>query len=281
MKPMTRLACLCLLLAPLSAGAELELPRWEIGAGVAGFSHPDYRGASHVNYRAFPAPYLVYRGDRLQVKRDGLQLRLFGVERLRLGISAAASLPGDDEAQDSPRAGMPALDPTFEIGPSLDIGLGPEASPWAWRFRVPVRVVVATDFSRFDRTGWVANPHLNTRRDWRRGDWSWQLSTNLGALWATREHHAYFYEVDPAFATPDRPAYRARSGYSGARLSGSLSARRERLRIGIGVVHDRLDGAVFEDSPVVQTDAATLVGAWLTWELWRSRETVRVGDEDR
>lgn len=276
---MNRLPLWCLLLLPLVASAEIELPRWEIGAGVAGFSHPDYRGARHVNYRAFPAPYLVYRGDRLQVKRDGLQLRLFGLDRLRLSISAAASLPGDDDASDSPRAGMPELDPTFEIGPSLDIGLGGADAPWSWRFRVPVRVVLATDLRQFDRAGWVTNPHLNTRQDWQRGDWNWRLSTNLGALWATREHHAYFYEVDPAFATPQRPVYRASGGYSGARLSGSLSARRDRLRIGLGVVHDRLDGASFDDSPLVQTDSATLIGAWITWELWRSRDTVTVGDD--
>jgi outer membrane scaffolding protein for murein synthesis (MipA/OmpV family) len=255
------------------------LPRWEVGAGVASLTNPDYRGAEHYNFRAFPVPYLVYRGERLRVTRDGFSARLFGSDRLLLNLSLAVSLPGSGDAADSPRAGMPKLLSTFELGPSLDYWLyEPRSNQWNWRLRLPVRSVAATNFQKFEQAGWLAHPYLQLSRGTRIGSWSAKFSASLGAVWATRQYHSYFYEVDPQYATPDRPAYEAGGGYSGARGSLYLGLSRGPWRIGLGVVDDWLAGASFMDSPLVQTRNAAVIAFGIAYRFWASDKMVEVDD---
>lgn len=260
-----------------SAGAAEPLPRLEAGIGVATLVHPDYRGSSRYNLSAFPLPYVIYRGDVVRVTREGLRAQLLDRDRLNLTMSAALSLPGGADG-DSARRGMPRLMPTFEAGPSLDWSLHEPDSPVSVRLRLPVRAVVATDFRNIESAGWLAHPHLQVDRAFGVGGWTLNTGASAGPLWATRQYHAYFYEVAPRYESlPERPAYAARGGYSGTRAVAFVTLRKERWRVGIGLLSDWLDGAAFEDSPLVETQGATVLGIGVSYRLWARDD--RVADD--
>lgn len=272
----TLMAVLCG--APALAQSPAQ-PVWEVGPALGVVHYPDYRGARNDNLIVIPAPYLVYRGERVRISRDGIKAELIEGSRLELSLSAGFSLPGDDDDPDSPRAGMPELLPTFEVGPSLDWWLRePVLGRWNWRLRLPVRAVAATDLRDFEHAGWLAVPHLRVDRGLRLAGWGVNLGASAGALIATRKYHAYFYEVPPEFATAERPAYDAEGGYSGTRLGLSVGATRGRWRVGLGAGADLLSGAAFEDSPLVQTDRSLVIGAGISYRLWASDQVV-VEDE--
>lgn len=229
-------------------------------------SNPDYSGSANISTTVLPVPYFAYRGERLQISRDGLVARLFNTTNLRLGVSGSASLPGN-ESQQGVRRGMPRLLPTFEIGPSLEWRLGDVGG--RWDLRLPVRAVAAADLDEFESIGWLTNPHLRFEQGRMLGDWTIEGAVTTGPLWASREYHRYFYRVGSQFATPLRPAYEPAGGYSGARATAFLGLRRGAWRVGLGVGHDLLAGAVIRDSPLVETGYATYIAMGVFYSLWR------------
>ncbi len=191
-----------------SARAE-EKPLWELGLGVAPLSFPAYRGSEKQNIHVLPLPYVVYRGDRLQVDRQGIRGLLFGVDRVNLKLSFSGSVPVESDDSGA-RRGMPDLDPTFEVGPVLEILLARDQTGREIHFKVPARAIIATDFTSIGYEGFLFHPHFNANAPKVFGGWNFGLS--LGPLFATREYHDYYYGVDPEFATSSRPVYSATGG---------------------------------------------------------------------
>jgi len=244
-------------------------PRWELGLGAALLARPDYRGSAQFSTTVLPVPYVVYRGERVQLSREGLMARLFDSENVRLGLSLSASLPGHD-SEDGLRRGMPDLLPTFEAGPSLDWRLGEAGGHWD--LRLPVRAVAAADLGEFEGIGWLVSPQLRFSRSQGMGEWKVETAAGIGPLWASRKYHRYFYRVEPQYATPQRPAYDPGSGYSGARATAYLGVRRGAWRLGLGITRDELAGSVMRDSPLVETDHATVVALGVFYALWASEQ---------
>src|SRR5690606_40293155 len=87
-----------LLLLSLASGASHgeQLPRWEIGAGLATLNLPDYRGSDERTTYLLPMPYVVYRGEYLRADREGLRGVLFEDERIQLNLSLNGTLPVSD-----------------------------------------------------------------------------------------------------------------------------------------------------------------------------------------
>ena len=56
----------------------------------------------------------------------------------------------------------------------------------------------------------------------------------------------------------------------------SASRRFDRFWVGSFLRYDNLEGATFDDSPLVETDHAISAGIAISWILWQSDETVRV-----
>ena len=138
-----------------------EKPLWEVGIGVAGLYLPDYRGSDEGQFYALPYPYIIYRGDFLRVDRDRISGRIFETDRLLLDVSFYGSVPVDSDNNDA-RRGMDDLDPTFEVGPALDvILLKGERDRYKLSLNLPVRAVFSTDFSDIHHRGWVFSPRLN------------------------------------------------------------------------------------------------------------------------
>ncbi len=270
---------LSLLALAAPAHADDRLPLWEVGMSVSGVTHPDYRGSRHYNVTPLPLPYFVYRGDKFRITREGVKAELLERPHFKIDLSVAASLPNSGNTDDTPREGMPRLLPTFEVGPSFDYWFTPDTpGQWHARLRVPVRAVAGFNVKRSRRVGFLAYPHLQFDRSTSIDDWKLSWSLGAGALWAEHDYHNYFYGVDPQYVTAERPEYHARPGYSGARAGGFLSTGRGRWRAGAGVTLDWLDGAVFRDSPLVETRHALVAGVFFTYRLWSSDE--RVGEEE-
>lgn len=241
-----------------------ELPRWELGLGLAGLSIPDYRGSDRQRAYLLPLPYVQYRGDFLQIDREGAHAKLFTSERLRLELSVAAGPPARSEDNDA-RRGMPDLDPTVEAGAALQIFLARDALRGrAWSVQLPWRVVVATDLTQAQGIGWVFAPSLDYEA---RNDGGWGVGVALGPLYASEKYHDYYYEVAPAFATATRPVYDAPGGYSGSRLTVTASRRFPAFWVGAFARYDRLGGAAFADSPLVKKNESFMAGAGIAWIL--------------
>lgn len=276
---MRMLVGLALFACALQARAELK-PEWELGAGVTGFTLPDYRGSDESRGYVLPFPYVIYRGNRLRLDRQGLRGVLFEGNRFEFDLSMNATPPVDSD-KNRAREGMPHLDPTLEIGPRLNYTIARNrAHDWALTFRLPVRAVIATDLSHWKSAGYTAYPHLayETRPALFGG--TWNIGVQAGPLYGTRGYHEYFYQVDPAHATPERPAYEARGGYSGALAIASISRRFQTLWLGAFVRYDTLKGAAFESSPLVRRDYALMAGVAVAWVFAESARRVEVDVED-
>ena len=252
-----------------------EMPLWEVGAGFTGLSLPEYRGADRQRLLLLPLPYLVYRGKLLRVDRKGVYGLLFESDRVRLNMSFDAGAPVRSSGNNA-RTGMSDLDPSVQIGPSLEVCLVNDCTgDRALQFRLPLRAVYMIKNSRMDGTGWVINPQLNFDLK-NAGQSAWNIGAAMGPLFATESYHDYYYEVSPEFSIPgSRPAYDARGGYSGSLAILSLSKRFDRHWFGSFLRYDNLSGAVFEHSPLVRTRHVFMVGFGVAWILDQSLTLVR------
>jgi outer membrane scaffolding protein for murein synthesis (MipA/OmpV family) len=243
---------------------------WEIGIGIGGVYGPDYRGADEEQGYLLPFPYLLYHGERVTIDQEGARGRLFSSPRLTLYVSGGAGLPADSQ-KNAARAGMADLLPTWEIGPALDVQLWRDAGGrHALSLRLPLRAVIATDLADVRDAGILFAPHLDYRgAGLMRSEWKPTLS--VGPLFASERYHEYFYEVESASATASRPAYEARGGYSGSRTTVMLSRDYGRVWAGAFVRYDWLDGAVFEDSPLVRRERSVIAGVAVTYALITGR----------
>lgn len=251
-----------------------DLPLWEVGPAIAVINFPDYRGSDQRRTWALPFPYVRYRGEFLRVDDRGLRGLFFKSDTTELNISLNGTIPVDSEHNDA-RRGMPDLDPTLEIGPTFDAAL--------WRsdnekrrleLRLPLRAVIATDFSRARHEGWVFAPNLNIDVDDVMGRPGWKFGLMGGPVYSDRRYNNYFYAVEPAFATATRPAYAPGSGYAGAQFIVSLNKRYRDFWVGGFARWDTLRGAAFEDSPLVKDRQYFAAGVAMAWILGKSKTNV-------
>jgi hypothetical protein len=168
------------------------------------------------------------------------------------------------------RQGMPDLQPTVELGPSLDLNL--------WRtpdrrtrldLRLPVRTAVTVK-EGMDEVGWVFSPRLNLDITDVAGLAGWNLGLLAGPMVGSERNHDYFYSVAPQYATADRPAFDAKGGYAGSQFMMTLSKRYPKYWLGAFVRQDTLKGAVFADSPLVKREGYFAAGVGIAWILGES-----------
>jgi hypothetical protein len=176
---------------------------------------------------------------------------------------------GDNQA----RQGMPDLDPTLEIGPSLNIALHRSAAT-RMELRLPVRTVAAADLPHVRHAGWLFQPSINVDVRAPLGYAGWKLGLQAGPVFSDRRYNRYFYAVDPAFATPERRAYQPGGGFAGTQLIAALSRRFPGFWLGGFAKWDSLDSAVFADSPLVTAKRHFTAGFAISWILGRSERMV-------
>jgi len=259
--------------APAGAPAG-QLPLWEAGGGVTVLSLPDYRGSNERRPWVLPFPYLVYRGEFLKADERRVRGLFFKTASVELDASVNAQPPVDSSENDA-RRGMPDLDPVVEFGPSLNLSLHRSADRRTEvELRFPVRAAFATDFSYVDFAGWVFQPSINVDVRDPFGQAGWKLGLLGGVMFSDRRYNQYYYAVEPAFATPGRPAYNPAGGYAGTQVIAALSKRFPGYWLGGFARWDTLNGAVFVESPLVKTRQYFAAGFAVAWILGESKTLV-------
>jgi MipA family protein len=263
------------LLILLSARAFCEeKPLWELGAGAGVLLMPDYRGSDESRFYFLPYPYVVYRGGILKIDEQRISGQIFKTDRVLLNFSGYGAVPVKS-TNNSARAGMPDLDPTFELGPALRISLiDGKQDDYKLSLALPVRAFFSTDFSSVRREGWVFSPRLNLEKSDIIPQTGLNFGISAGPIFTDSSYNAYFYTVEPAYATATRPAYSAGGGYGGSTVTMGLSKSYKQFIFNAFVSADFLHGAVFEDSPLVKTKVSVMSGFNVSWIFLKSARTV-------
>lgn len=253
-----------LLLGSLPAHAE-SLPLWEAGAGLAVIDYPHYRGSDERQNYILPVPYIIYRGDVLKIDRQSVRGLFFHTDTVQFDFSVNGSVPVKSK-DNAARNGMPDLDPTLELGPSLNVSLlGSESTPTRIDLRMPLRAVIASDFSSVHHEGWIFQPQINLDVENVFGQAGLNLGLATGPMFTDRRYNQYIYGVDALYSRADRPAYQAHGGYAGTQLVAALSKRFPRYWAGGFIKWDVLSGAAFADSPLVKTKQYLTAGFGFSW----------------
>jgi MipA family protein len=256
------------------AAYKQELPLWEFGLGLGAIGFRDYRGSDTTHAYPVPVPYFIYRGKYLQADRSGLKSKLFHQDRLELNVSMNATTPVRDNAT---RQGMPELRSTVEIGPSLSVHVWrSESERVRLDVRLPVRAVFAVGSPGF--IGWFSNPNVNVDIADPAGLRGWHLGLLTGPLFAARRYDDYYYSVAQQYATLNRPEYQASGGYAGSQVLAAVSRRYPKFWTGAYVRYDMLEGASFENSPLVKSRAYWSAGIGFAWMISHSSRYVTVPD---
>jgi outer membrane scaffolding protein for murein synthesis (MipA/OmpV family) len=266
----------------LTAGAAGEtngppaLPRWEMGLFGLGSRVPYYRGSDEYRWYAFPIPYFIYRGDYIQADREGVR----GLFYKGTWVETELSMSGNPPVRDGSgvREGMPELDPLLELGPAIRLFLYRGKKLSALYLEAAARAVTSIDMDNFSPgyEGERAALSIVLARFTPRAGSPWNAGLKGGVEFADNQYHGYFYDVDEAYATPDRPAYHSGAGYSGASISGWLSRKLfDGVSISTYVRFENCDGAVYEDSPLVRSKNNVTVGAALSWKIAESSTLVK------
>jgi outer membrane scaffolding protein for murein synthesis (MipA/OmpV family) len=262
-------------LLPGSAICE-EKPLWELGVGLGLLQMPDYRGSDENRLYLLPYPYVVYRGDILKIEEQRVSGQIFKSDRISLDFSGYGAVPVKS-SNNTARAGMPDLDPTFELGPALKIKLWEsKADKYKLDLALPVRALFSMDFPSVSREGWVFGPRINFVKDDLIPDTGLNLGISAGPMFADSGYNAYFYTVEPAYATAERPAYSAGGGYSGSTLTVGLGKEYKQFIFNAFLSTDFLQGAVFENSPLVKRETSFMSGVSVSWIFFKSAKTVNV-----
>jgi len=252
----------------LTGGVYAGKSEWELGIGLGVLDIPFYPGSSERKTYLVPIPHILYRAENIKID-NGLQATFLKTSKVRLDLSADFGVPVNSE-DSTARQGMPDLDLVIQIGPSMEVTLaGGRFKPSHTRLEFPVRAAIATDFQSTQHVGWIFEPRLTfeTRRPYKTG-FAYLLSGGL--RFATEKYNDYYYAVDPAFVTPTRTAFDATGGYSGLFVDVLANWRTDRLIYFAFVRYQNLNGAVFEDSPLVEQKDYFFVGAGVTWVFARS-----------
>jgi outer membrane protein len=255
-----------------NAGDAPALSLWEAGIGGFALSAPAYPGSSDRSSRLLPVPFLIYRGDVLRADAGGFGARLFHSDRVELDVGLAGALPARSDAV-AARGGMPDLGTLVEFGPRLNLLLANPTPSSRLRLELPLRAVIELRGGA-RRQGATFEPRLVW--DTRETGSPWGYDASVALVAGDRTINRYFYEVEPRYATADRPAYSARAGVMLVRagLSASYKLNADVRLFGV-VRQESYAGAANRDSPLTKQGTGTSIGAGFAWTLGRSAAPAR------
>jgi outer membrane scaffolding protein for murein synthesis (MipA/OmpV family) len=248
------IALVILLSSSLQAAESENTRKWEFGVGIGGLSIPHYRGSDQRHEYIAPVPYVKFNGNRLKVDREGGRYYFYDGEQFKIDLSAAFAFPVDSE-ENTARQGMPDLDAILEVGPRFQWFLW-ESQDRRLRLRLGAPIRAAINLSDAGNEGWFFSPYFQIRYYSKM-----ETALSFGPMWATEKYHDYYYQVDSAYATANRPSYDAKAGYSGFRFTLTNSQRISKHYWWGGFLrYDTLSGATFENSPLVKKQDSLFVG---------------------
>ena len=253
-----------ILMAQMAYGQEA---RFRGGIGLAFFMAPAYPGSDSERFFVYPYPYWDYRSTVLDLRHEHLHAKLSPHSRISVGFGVNGSPPVAASSPDA-RLGMPALWPTFALGPNVRYRS-------AWQ-PLGLRIFVGLE-TRFRA---ALGPELQLSRvgTSAAGFWEiksphgarWPFSISIGPVWRSRAANNYFFGVSPAYATSGRPAYESPGGYAGLRVTGAITVRRGDMRFAVFGRYRNYRGATFLASPLLKTSNTLMLGVAVVWIFLRS-----------
>lgn len=269
--------------APVAAGFTAK-PRWELGIGGGYLQSFDYPGSADPNERGIALPFFIYRSPVLRLGDGGLRAVAIERPRFKVDVSFGGGLSASAEAGGI-REGLPDLDFLFEAGPRAQLIFvnrrTADGGRWQVSSSAALRYVVSTDFSSLTGRGVLAELSLNLTRKRIAGS-RIDLIGRLKPAWAEDRLHEYWYEVEPQFATEERPAFDAGSGYLGTELFlGAAFRPTPRVRVFAGVGQSFNGGAANVDSPLFEERQSTAFAIGFAWTLAQSEDRVQVVDVEQ
>jgi len=253
-------------------------PLWELRLAAYGQQATVYPGAAETDLTLLPIPIPVYRGSFLNFGENLDQVargEIAETRRLRFGLDLDFTF-GEDSADIAVRQGMPDLNFMLEIGPELEIKLD-NRTPEQGELLLAFQLRAGVSFDGVDPTsrGLLLNPELEYRRDQVFGGDN-LLSFRWKPTWASEDFMDYYYEVEPAYATPERPAYNASSGFLGSKFTAALTRQiNDRLIFGVSASYFVFSGAENDLSPLYRKDTGASLQAVFIWTLWESERRSR------
>lgn len=248
-----------------------HLPLYEYGLVTMAARLPHYPGSDEYQNYFFPLPYLIYRGEVVRANRDGIRGIFWRSEHFETDISLSGNPPaGDDQA----REGMAELAALGEIGPALNYYFFEYGERDALFLQATLRAAFSVDFDggpEVGHEGYVSDFSLIYRdsRLFKAEKVRFHLST--GVRFADAALHSYFYEVKAAEARPGRQPYTVDGGYGGLQLSaGLVKELTARLSISCFGRWLHIDGAAYENSPLVDTIDNVVLGVMFVWKIGES-----------
>lgn len=253
-------------------------PLWEVGLFGSVMTFPHYPGSDEDMSYVVALPYLVYRGDKFRMSREGMEGIFFKTERLQSTISLSGYPPvsGETEA----RAGMPDLGALFGIGPELKWYLWSRNEVNSLYIATAVHAVSSIDVDSgltmaYEGIKYGASLIYRNRTLIREKGSSFGFSA--GTYYGDSGLHAYLYDVDTQYARADRLSYQSDRGHSGHSLFGYLTyGLTDVLAVGVFGRWDNVRHAVFNDSPLVRQDDNYTGGIYLIWKVYQSKTLVEV-----
>ena len=236
---------------------------WQLGAGIAAFNFNLYPGSTDTKNYVLPIPYFTLVSEKLEIGR-GIRGFLFKSDDVVLDVSADFGIPVDSD-DSSVRIGMPDLDAVLQLGPSLEFLLTElRRDQIDVRFELPLRAAISSDMKHSSNEGWLMEPRfsIEKRRIFKSG---LAMKFTLGLKYATRDFHAYYYDVDSSFSTATRPAYASEKGFGGSFAKLRASWREGDWIWWTLLRYQNLYGAVFENSPLVEEKDYYLFGVGFAW----------------
>ncbi|MCW8854327.1 MAG: MipA/OmpV family protein [Gammaproteobacteria bacterium] len=236
---------------------------WELGAGLGDINAPLYPGTNERKNYLLPYPYLKLETDYIKIDK-GIQAYLFKSQTTRLDITLDLGFPVNSD-DSTLRAGMEKLNTVFQIGPSLEITLqGGKKEPAELRLEFPLRTAIASDIKNTENIGWLFEPRLSYEKN-RLSHNSWTYSVTAGLRYATRDYHAYYYDVEPQYTTAQRPVFYSDKGFTGYLFDASSTYRNKKMIYWLFVRHMNLKDSEYENSPLVNDSSYFMFGMGVTW----------------
>ncbi len=257
----------------LKAEEDIGQPRWEIGFAGGLLSVPHYMGSDQRYTLPIGLPYLVYRGDIIRANRSGVRGVLIDRENFSLDLGLSFGLPVNNN--NNARDDMPDLNLTGQAGPRFNWKFStPESLP-RLSMHIPVRYVIDIEGKKL---AWVTEPSLKLEKKHLGAENKLSLRIDMGGLFAGRSFNKYFYGVADRFATSNRPAFKAESGFHSYFVKISSTYKKNKhLSFGVFIQLRDLSQGVVDNSPLVREATDVSAGVGFVWSIWQSEKLAGQG----
>lgn len=261
-----------------TAGVKKKKPLWEVGLFTSVMTFPHYLGSDEQMYYLLPLPYFVYRGEKFRADRNGVEGIFLKTDHLQSTISLSGYPPINGETD--ARKGMPGLGALFGVGPELKWYLNGRKAVNPIYIATAVHGVSSIDFDSGLAMAYEGIRHSvnlvyqNKTLIRKKGS---SFGANAGAYYADSGLNSYFYDVDPAYASSERPSYQSARGHAGHSVYGYvIYGLTDVLSLGFFGRWDNVSRAVFNDSPLVRQNDTYIGGISLIWKIYKSKTLVEM-----